>query len=202
MFARILVETVTNYLRLCIEDGSLRTIKDKTIYTLPEGLVPPTMGERAICIYPRSLNEIPVTQSDTRKRRILFSIDLIQRVRSTPSDKMDKIAYLSAGCMSDTIEAIEVLIESPALLQMFRSRILDQENPLLGVSDTFVMTGLSLEPAPLYASFFRNNKDEPDHSDKIAGYRMSSTFLSPVVHESISACLEYLKPRTEHQIYD
>lgn len=187
MLVKTLLLTVRDFLKDKISEGTLEGVDSRTVYTLPEGRIPPSMGQRGICIHPQGVVDVSVPKGDVRRRRVRFGVSLIQRIRNIPNDRFDSTAYLETHSMSDVLEVVGDFVESPSLLALFKADIIAANDTRLGVTDTFLMVDGQLDPVHLYPGFFGGDSEE-DHSQKIAGYKMTYYFLSPVVHKSISGC--------------
>ena len=186
MLVKTLLQTVRDFLKDNISEGKLPGVDTRTVYTLPEGRIPVTMGQRGLCVHPQGVVDSSIPKGDIRRRRIRFGVSIIQRIRNVPDDRFDAPAYLDPNSMSDVLEVTGDLIESSPLLEAFKINI-NSSNSGRWVTDTFLMVDGVLDPVHLYPSFFGGDT-ESDHSDKIAGYRMTYYFLSPVIHKSISGC--------------
>jgi len=148
--------------------------------------VPFSYGQRWLVIYPTSIRDSSIIEGDFRKRRVAFSISLIQRIRDIPNDRFDSIAYMDQISMSDILEMSMEVIEQQATMQLLREELL-LINTKYSVTEQFLMLNGGLDPVHLYPSFFGGNTED-DITNKIAGYKMTFNFMSPLISAAYPAC--------------
>lgn len=159
------------------------------------------MGQRWLTVHATKLEGLTPRKS-IRKKAILFGVSLSQRIRDIPNDRFGEIAYMEALSMSDALEEVIALIESNTAFVAFKTALqtikippsntnppYDPELPpsdlpaKYNISDSFSFISLNLDPQHLYPSDFltRSGNDKEQLYDKLAGYRMTAVFDSPVV---------------------
>ena len=178
-------------------------IHQESVYTLPEGQVPATVGQTCIVVHPEELITIN-PKEQVRKRRLRFQVSVVTRIRDIPNDRFDRIYYDKAQ-LASLHESIVDLIESYDMFQLLLSinttdKLSDQfmlnidtpagSRPVkYSVTRTFEHYTTLLNPIHLWPSYFhsKSTKTKGDthpstisHDHKIAGYRTYSSFLSPV----------------------
>jgi hypothetical protein len=165
---------------------SIPGIKREEIQILPEGRPPAIAGEKYLVISPTAV----VTNNPERNLRsktVGFRLNLIQRTRATPEDRLGLIYEADA----ETHEIHEVITSAVESLDMFRvliTLIKQTETNIkqvrYSISKTFTHRVTVLSPVHLYPGYFHGKSSE--HDSKLAGYRTFSTFTSPSFTPSIN----------------
>lgn len=132
------------------------------------------------------IRDSSIIEGDFRKRKLMFSVSLIQRIRNIPNDRFDTIAYMDAASMSDVLEMSMETIEQQGTMQLLKSELL-LLNTKYSVTEQFLMVNGTLDPVHLYPSFFGGNTED-DITNKIAGYKMTFNFTSPLISATYPAC--------------
>jgi len=146
-------------------------IKPADIAILPEGKVPSIAGQRFVSVHAEAINT-PNGNENWRKRQLRFNVTVIRRIRDIPADRFG-IIYIDRKELANTHEVIMTLIES---LAMFQELVATFSGHGYSITGTFGHKYTNLNPVHLYPGFF-NSEDET--TDKIAGYRTYSSFVTP-----------------------
>lgn len=184
------MQTPTSYVLKAVETRlksiSIPGIKREEIQILPEGRVPASAGERYLVISPTAI----VTNNPERNLRsktIGFRVNLIQRTRAIPEDRLG-IIYTDDSYAHEIHSVIDAAIESLDMFRVLITLVKQTEANIKQVryslSKTFTHKVTILSPIKLYPGYFHSTNSDLD--SKLAGYKTYSAFTSPSFTPSVN----------------
>lgn len=156
------------------------SVKPEEITVNVEGRPPAFIGQQAIVVNPIR-EQVYNVDAFYIKRRLMFKIEYIWRVRDIPNDQFGRM-YKEPTTAHEVLESIKGVIYTKdmfvKLYQLINS--VDEDNPVpapYDITGNFLYAGNILDPIHLYPSYF--GAKTASINDKVAGFKVYSTFYSP-----------------------